>query len=60
MRSAARLRRATIRCLKVKEKLRALLSFAVAASVIDACVRQGTALELVTLDAPVRPLRHRT
>ncbi len=36
------------------EKLRSLLSFAGLASVIDPCVGQGTALELVTSDAPVR------
>ncbi|HMG85971.1 MAG TPA: DUF6094 domain-containing protein [Terracidiphilus sp.] len=35
-------------------KLRSLLSFTVLASVIDPCVGQGTALELVTSDAPVR------
>ena len=35
-------------------KLRSLLSFAGLASVIDPCVGQGTALELVTSDAPVR------
>jgi Uncharacterised methyltransferase family (DUF6094) len=36
------------------EKLRSLLSFAGLASVIDPCVGQGTALNLVTHDAPVR------
>jgi Uncharacterised methyltransferase family (DUF6094) len=36
------------------EKLRSLLSFAGLASVIDPCVGQGTALGLVTSDAPVR------
>jgi Uncharacterised methyltransferase family (DUF6094) len=36
------------------EKIRALLSFASPASVIDPCVGQGTALRLVTSDAPVR------
>ena len=35
-------------------KLRYLLSFAGPASVIDPCVGQGTALQLVTSDAPVR------
>ena len=35
-------------------KLRALLSFAEPASVIDPCVGQGTALQLVTSEAPVR------
>ena len=35
-------------------KLRSLLSFAGLASVIDPCAGQGTALELVTSDAPVR------
>jgi hypothetical protein len=35
-------------------KLRSLLSFAELASVIDPCVGQGTALHLVTSDAPVR------
>jgi predicted RNA methylase len=35
-------------------KLRALLSFAELASVIDPCVGQGTALQLVTSEAPVR------
>ena len=34
-------------------KLRSLLSFAVQASVIDPCVGQGTALQLVTGEAPV-------
>jgi hypothetical protein len=36
------------------KKLRALLSFASPASVIDPCAGQGTALELVTGDASVR------
>ncbi|MGC2225077.1 MAG: DUF6094 domain-containing protein [Methylocella sp.] len=36
------------------EKIRALLSFASPASVIDPCVGQGTAFQLVTSDAPVR------
>ena len=35
-------------------KMRALLSFAGPASVIDPCVGQGTALQLVTSEAPVR------
>ena len=35
-------------------ELRALLSFAEPASVIDPCVGQGTALQLVTGEAPVR------
>jgi predicted RNA methylase len=35
-------------------RLRALLSFAEPASVIDPCVGQGTALQLVTSEAPVR------
>ena len=35
-------------------KLRSLLTFAGLASVIDPCVGQGIALELVTSDAPVR------
>jgi Uncharacterised methyltransferase family (DUF6094) len=35
-------------------KLRSLLSFSEPASVIDPCVGQGTALQLVTSDAPVR------
>ena len=35
-------------------KLRSLLSFAGPASVIDPCVGQGTALHLVTSEAPVR------
>ena len=35
-------------------KLRSLLSFTGPASVIDPCVGQGTALHLVTSDAPVR------
>jgi Uncharacterised methyltransferase family (DUF6094) len=35
-------------------KLRSLLSFDGRASVIDPCVGQGTALNLVTRDAPVR------
>ena len=36
------------------KKLRALLSFTERASVIDPCVGQGTALRLVTSEAPVR------
>jgi hypothetical protein len=36
------------------EKLRALLSFSQPASVVDPCVGHGTALKLVTSDAPVR------
>ena len=36
------------------KKLRALLSFPSPASVIDPCVGQGTALELVTSDVPIR------
>jgi len=35
-------------------KLRSLLTFAGVATVIDPCVGQGTALQLVTRDAPVR------
>src|SRR5579859_5899740 len=35
-------------------KLHSLLSFTLPASVIDPCVGQGTALQLVTRDAPVR------
>jgi hypothetical protein len=35
-------------------KLRSPLSFSEPASVIDPCVGQGTALQLVTSDAPVR------
>ena len=35
-------------------KLRSLLSFSGPASVIDPCVGQGTALQLVTSEAPVR------
>ena len=35
-------------------KLRSLLLFSEPASVIDPCVGQGTALDLVTSDAPVR------
>jgi len=35
-------------------KLRSLLSFSEPASVIDPCVGQGTALQLVTSDAAVR------
>ena len=35
-------------------KVRSLLSFAEPASVIDPCVGQGTALQLVTSEAPVR------
>jgi tRNA1(Val) A37 N6-methylase TrmN6 len=36
------------------EKLRSLLAYTQPASVIDPCVGQGTALYLVTRDAPVR------
>ena len=55
MRSAARLKMGYYP-LPASEgiKLRALLSFASPASVIDPCVGQGTALQLVTSDAPVR------
>ena len=35
-------------------KLSSLLSFSEPASVMDRCVGQGTALQLVTSDAPVR------
>ncbi len=35
-------------------KLRSLLSFSQPASVIDACVGQGTALQIITKDAPAR------
>jgi predicted RNA methylase len=35
-------------------KLRSLLSFAGPASVIDSCVGQGTALQLITSEAPAR------
>ena len=55
MRSAARL---TMGYYPLPEsegnKLRASLSFPCPASVIDPCVGQGTALRLVTRDAPVR------
>jgi hypothetical protein len=37
------------------QKLRSLLIYTEPASVIDPCVGQGTALHLVTRDAPVRP-----
>ena len=46
---------ATIHCRKAEGgKLRALPSFSSTAAVIDPCVGQGTALELVTGDAPIR------
>jgi hypothetical protein len=35
-------------------KLHSLLSFAAPASVVDPCAGQGTALRVVTGDAPVR------
>jgi len=55
MRSAARLKMGYYPLPESEgKKLRALLSFASPASVIDPCVGQGTALELVTSDAPVR------
>ena len=55
MRSAARLKMGYYPLPESEgKKLRALLSFAGPASVIDPCVGQGTALELVTSDAPVR------
>ena len=41
-------------------KLRSLLSFAGPASVIDPCVGQGTALHLVTSEAPDPALWRRT
>ena len=55
MRSAARLKMGYYPLPETEgKKLRALLSFASPASVIDPCVGQGTALQLVTSDAPVR------
>ena len=55
MRSAARLKMGYYPLPETEGKnLRALLSFASPASVIDPCVGQGTALELVISDAPVR------
>jgi len=55
MRSAARLKMGYYPLPEREgEKIRALLSFASPASVIDPCVGQGTALHLVTSDAPVR------
>ena len=55
MRSAARLKMGYYPLPESEgKKLRALLSCANRASVIDPCVGQGTALELVTSDAPVR------
>jgi hypothetical protein len=38
-------------------KLRALLSYSQPASVVDPCVGRGTALHLITRDAPV--VRHK-
>ena len=55
MRSAARLKMGYYPLPESEgKKLRALLSFPSAASVIDPCIGQGTALELVTSDAPIR------
>jgi hypothetical protein len=55
MRSAARLKMGYYPLPESEgKKLRALLSFASPASVIDPCVGQGTALQLLTSDAPVR------
>jgi hypothetical protein len=55
MRSAARLKMGYYPLPESEgKKLRALLSFPSPASVIDPCVEQGTALHLVTRDAPVR------
>lgn len=55
MRSAARLKMGYYPLPETEgNKLRALLSFAGLASVIDPCVGQGTALQVVTSDAPVR------
>ncbi|HEX3941956.1 MAG TPA: DUF6094 domain-containing protein [Acidobacteriaceae bacterium] len=55
MRSAARLKMSYYPLPEGEgKKLRALLSCANQASVIDPCVGQGTALQLVTRDAPVR------
>jgi hypothetical protein len=55
MRSAARLKMGYYPLPESEgKKLRSLLSFASPASVIDPCVGQGTALQLLTSDAPVR------
>jgi predicted RNA methylase len=55
MRSAARLKMGYYPLPESEgEKLRALLSFATQASVIDPCVGQGTALRTVTSGAPIR------
>ena len=55
MRSAARLKMGYYPLPESEgKKLRAFLSFASPASVIDPCVGQGTALQFVTSDAPVR------
>lgn len=55
MRSAARLKMGYYPLPESEgNKLRALVSFAGQTSVIDPCVGQGTALQLVTKDAPVR------
>jgi len=55
MRNAARLKMGYYPLPEIEAKtLRSLLSFAHPASVIDPCVGQGTALQLVTSDAPVR------
>jgi hypothetical protein len=55
MRSAARLKMGYYPLPESEgKKLRALLSCANQASVIDPCVGQGTALQLVTSDVPVR------
>jgi hypothetical protein len=55
MRNAARLKMGYYPLTETEGvKLRSLLSFAEPASVIDPCVGQGTALELVTSNAPVR------
>jgi hypothetical protein len=55
MRSAARLKMGHYPLPESEgKKLRALLSCANQASVIDPCVGQGTVLQLVASDAPVR------
>jgi hypothetical protein len=55
MRNAGRLKMGYYPLPEIEAKtLRSLLSFAHPASVIDPCVGQGTALQLVTSDAPVR------
>ncbi len=55
MRSAARLKMGYYPLPESEGKnLRALLSFSSPASVIDPCVGQGTALQIVTSDIPVR------